>query len=203
MWVIPLASERNKAICPDLRSPPPMKMSMKMPTKIGFPCCLLPPAFCCFNRSARQLKKVGRRIGAIALLLLTSCTATARPDDTINLKLYQQWQLQPGDVINGFSVVAGLGDISIALNGKSVYAPFDGRAQKDQRSCVIFSSPDVPAYLFRLCGVANLHLGVCNQGDVLGNAAILHFATLRKQPDGTWAIVEPSKPILERILAKS
>jgi hypothetical protein len=147
--------------------------------------------------------RAGTVIAAIALLLTTACSQTPSPEDTINLKLYQDWQLQPGDVINGFAIVAGLGDISVALNGKSVYAPFTGRAQKDQQSCLIFSSPDVPAYLFRLCGVANLHLGACNQGDVLGNAATLHFATLRKQPNGTWAIVEPSKPILERILTKT
>ncbi|NJP10842.1 MAG: hypothetical protein HC866_16335 [Leptolyngbyaceae cyanobacterium RU_5_1] len=139
---------------------------------------------------------------AIALLL-AGCIRSSDAENTITLKLYQNWQLQAGDSIGGYSVVAGLGDISVALNGKSVYAPFDGRAQKDQRNCLIFSSPDVPAYLFRLCGVANLRLGSCSQGDILGNAAIVHIAALRKQPEGTWAIVEPSKPIIERIVSKS
>jgi hypothetical protein len=142
-------------------------------------------------------------LGAIALFALTSCSISASPDEKIDLKLYQTWQLKPGDSIDGNTVVAGLGDISIELNGKSIYAPFNGRAQQDQRSCLIFSSPDVPAYLFRLCGVSNLQLGSRNQGDSLGTASTLHFATLRKQPNGTWAIVEPSKPVIERVLTKS
>lgn len=138
-----------------------------------------------------------------SLLLLTGCSTSPNSTDIIDLKLYQQWQLQPGDAIKGYSVVGSLGDISIALNGQSVYAPFDGRVQKDQRNCLIFSSPDVPAYLFRLCGVQDAQLGIHNQGDRIGFASTVYIATLRKQPNGTWAIVEPSKPILERIVSKS
>ncbi|WP_233744792.1 hypothetical protein [Leptodesmis sichuanensis] len=139
----------------------------------------------------------------VSLLLLTGCSTSPNSTDTIDLKLYQQWQLQPGDAIKGFSVVGSLGDIAIALNGQSVYAPFAGRVQKDRRNCLIFSSPDVPAYLFRLCGVQDVQLGSHNQGDRIGSASTIYIATLRKQPDGTWAIVEPSKPILERIVSKS
>jgi hypothetical protein len=138
----------------------------------------------------------------LVLFALTACDRAANPDETINLKLYQQWQLQPGDKIAGYPVVSGLGDISIELNGKSVYAPFDGQTQKDQHNCLIFSSTDVPAYLFRLCGITQSRLGASSQGETIGSGAILHFATLRKQPDGTWAIVEPSKPVIERILTK-
>jgi len=139
----------------------------------------------------------------LAVVLLAGCDRGSNSNDTIDLKLYQKWQLQPGDSIGGYSVVSGLGDISIALNGKSVYSPFNGRSQKDPRNCLIFSSPDVPAYLFRLCGLSDLRLGQTNQGDALGNGSLVQVATLRKQPDGTWAIVEPSKPIIERILSKS
>ncbi len=155
-----------------------------------------------FAARARSLIQLAT---AITLLtgLLTGCDRSSNTNHIINLKLYQSWQLQAGDSIGGYSVVAGLGDISILLNGKPVYAPFDGQAQKDERSCLIFSSPDVPAYLFRLCGVTNQRLGACNQGETLGSAAILHVATLRKQPNGTWAIVEPSKPIIDRILTRS
>lgn len=137
-----------------------------------------------------------------SLLFLAGCSTSPNSNDLIDLKLYQQWQLQPGSVIKGYSVVGGLGDIAIALNGQPVYAPFDGRVQKDPRNCLIFSSPDVPAYLFRLCGVQNGQLGIHNQGDRIGSASTVYIATLRKQPDGTWAIVEPSQPILERILSK-
>ncbi len=153
---------------------------------------------------ARSLLGFAKGAGlALALLLLSACDRAPNPTEIINLNIYQKWQLQPGDNVAGFPVVSGLGDVSIELNGKSVYAPFEGQAQKDQRNCLIFSSADVPAYLFRLCGISNPRLGNSNPGDSLGSGAVLHFATLRKQPDGTWAIVEPSKTMIERILTKS
>lgn len=158
-------------------------------------------ANCGIARSPIRFAKVAGL--ALALLMLSACDRASQTPETINLNIYQKWQLQPGDKIAGFPVVSGLGDVSIELNGKSVYAPFEGQAQKDQRNCLIFSSADVPAYLFRLCGISNPRLGDSNQGDSLGSGAVLHFATLRKQPDGTWAIVEPSKPMIERILTKS
>jgi hypothetical protein len=142
--------------------------------------------------------------GGLAIALtLAGCQRPPQPDETIRLQLYQQWQVQPGDILNGVAVIGGLGDIGLSLNGQSVYAPFAGRAQKDPRNCLIFSTPDVPAYLFRLCGLSDLRLGTRNQGEALGTATILHVATLRKQPNGTWAIVEPSKPIIERFLTRS
>jgi hypothetical protein len=60
----------------------------------------------------------------------------------------------------------------------------------------------VPAYLFRLCGLNKPHLGAVSQGDVIGSGKLLLFAALRKQPNGTWAIVEPAKGILERTLKR-
>jgi len=144
------------------------------------------------------------RFVAIGLsLLLSSCNQVNDADNTIKLNVYQKWQLQAGSEVKGFKVLAGLGDIAIALDGKSVYAPFDGKAQKDQRECLVYLTPDVPAYLFRLCGLSNLRLGDRRQGDEIGSGSTLYFSTLRKQPDGTWAIVEPSKPIIEKILSKS
>lgn len=141
----------------------------------------------------------GLGLGCLGFLLV-SCQQAEPP--RIDLRLYQTWQLQPGDTLGGFVVVGSLGDISIDLHGDAVYAPFRGLAQLDKRNCLIFSTPDVPAYLFRLCGLSNPQLGNRNMGDVLGHASIVHIATLRKQPEGTWAIVEPSKPTLERFLAK-
>lgn len=149
-----------------------------------------------------RLVSVVSRLVAIAGLLI-GCQQPPSAEDTIDVKLYQQWQLQPGDTLRGVAVIGGLGDIGLSLNGKSVYAPFNGTAQRDPRNCLIFSTPDVPAYLFRLCGLNDLHLGARNQGDQLGRASTLHVATLRKQPNGTWAIVEPSKPIIERFLSPS
>ncbi|UBF27264.1 hypothetical protein K9N68_04680 [Kovacikia minuta CCNUW1] len=143
-----------------------------------------------------------RVVLGIALLLPVGCTPSAEETAPLDIKLYQTWELQPGDIIGEREVVGGLGDISIALNGNSVYAPFDGKTQFDKRRCLIFSSPDVPAYLFRLCGIDQPRLGKVNQGDVIGKGRLLEFAALRKQPNGTWAIVEPAKAILERTLSQ-
>ncbi|MGF1537031.1 MAG: hypothetical protein ACFB4J_11195 [Elainellaceae cyanobacterium] len=115
--------------------------------------------------------------------------------------IQQQWQLQPGTVIAERQVVGGLGDISIALNGGSVYAPFGGSLQPDGQGCAIFSSPDLPAYLARLCGLRRMRSGNLQAGDRIGSGQMLHFAALRKQPDGTWAMVEPSRDLLSRFLS--
>lgn len=154
---------------------------------------------------ARQLLGVRGALlwcGVLLVMLLTGCTRPSESEPPLEIRLYQSWELQPGDTIAGRSVIGGLGDISIALNDNPIYAPFDGRTQRDTRNCVIFSSPDVPAYLFRLCGLSDPRLGLLSQGDVIGRGTTLQFAALRKQPNGTWAIVEPSKRMLERTLKK-
>jgi len=138
-------------------------------------------------------------MSALVALLMGGCTSVAKTEATLDLQLLQRWELQPGDTLSGYSVLGGLGDISIALNGQAVYAPFDGKTQWDTRQCIIFSTPDVPAYLFRLCGLKEPKLGAIAQGEPIGTAAILQFATLRKQAD-KWAMVEPSKTILQRTL---
>ncbi|KAM3095025.1 hypothetical protein ACKFKF_25955 [Phormidesmis sp. 146-12] len=134
------------------------------------------------------------------LTLLGGCGAPQSNEPPIDVTLYQKWELQPGDTIATYKVTGGLGDISIDLNHNRVYAPFDGKAQIDKRGCVIFSTPNVPAYLFRLCGISSPKLGLLRQGEAIGSGDILQFAALRKQPDGKWAIVEPAKDILERTL---
>lgn len=140
---------------------------------------------------------------SLALALLSfGCSRAPSADIAPAIKLYQTWELQPGDTIGDRTVLGGLGDISLDLDGNSVYAPFDGRTQVDKHRCLIFSSPDVPAYLFRLCGLNKPHLGSVSQGTALGSGDLLQFAALRKQPNGTWAIVEPAKAILERTLKK-
>ena len=139
----------------------------------------------------------------LTLIGLASCGRDPAPEPPLDIRVFQSWELQPGDSIKGYAVLGGLGDISIAVNGQSVYAPFSGTARRDPRSCLLFASPDVPAYLFRFCGLNDPQYGAREQGDTLGKATNLQFAALRKQADGTWAIVEPSKQILERTLAKS
>jgi hypothetical protein len=116
------------------------------------------------------------------------------------LQIQQNWQLQPGSEIAGHRILGGLGDVSIALNGDKVYAPFAGKVEPHQDDCVVFSSPEVPAYLLRLCGVRRPKLGQVEQGEAIASAKSLQFAALRRQPNGKWAMVEPSIDVLERTL---
>jgi hypothetical protein len=116
------------------------------------------------------------------------------------IEVQQQWVLQPGQTVASYEITGGLGDVSIALKGGLVRAPFDGEVQINNPKCVLFSSPEVPAYLFRFCGLIHPNLGLLKAGQSIGSGEYLQFAALRKQPDGTWTIVEPSQEILERSL---
>jgi hypothetical protein len=118
------------------------------------------------------------------------------------IMVQQTWELETGQQVSGFRVVASLGDISIDTSGHRIYAPFAGEVERSAlaRDCFFFSSPEVPAYLFRYCGLRRPRLGSIRLGHAMGSARILHFSTLRRQPDGTWAIVEPSRHVLERSL---
>lgn len=135
--------------------------------------------------------------------MLTSCReeAVASPR---SIAVEQAWELDLGDVIEGFQVVASLGDVSVHVKGARIRAPFDGEVQlsADGENCIFFSSPEVPAYLFRFCGVRRAQIGVVEEGQSLGVADYLHFATMRRQPEGTWTIVEPSTSVLERSLQR-
>lgn len=144
----------------------------------------------------------GRYVGlcsCVAGLLLGGCRdpAIATPRQVM---IQQSWELAPGDMIEGFVVAAGLGDISLQMNGARVRAPFSGEMElsASNNQCVFFSSPEVPAYLFRYCGLQRPRLGVVEAGQIIGRSQLLHFATLRRQPEGTWVIVEPSKNVLEQ-----
>ncbi|MBW4525698.1 MAG: hypothetical protein KME18_10945 [Phormidium tanganyikae FI6-MK23] len=142
------------------------------------------------------------KVGFVLLFsLLSSCAASPHTGNTIpEPKLYQSWQLKPGDKIAGAKVIGGLGDISIALEGQSVHAPSDGNAYIDHRGCVYFAGADTPAYLFRLCGLEAPKLGALKAGDAIATGKILQFATLLKQSDDSWALVEPDKSLLQRTL---
>jgi hypothetical protein len=120
------------------------------------------------------------------------------------LNLQQQWELEPGDTIAGHQIIGGLGDISIDLSGDRLYAPFSGEVEPTPLpQCIIYSTPEVPAYLFRFCGLRNPRLGRLKAGQPIGRGPYVQFATLRRQPEGTWIIVEPSTSILEQALNPS
>lgn len=139
-------------------------------------------------------------LGAIA----PSCQPRQATPPPRHIPIQQTWELEPGDEVGGYEVIGSLGDVSIELNGGAVRAPFAGDVEAiTQHNCIVFSSPEVPAYLFRLCGLRNPHLGSVAMGSVIGKGDYLHFATLRRQPDGLWAIVEPSTGVLERALGST
>ena len=141
-------------------------------------------------------------IGTVVLCaLISSCAKQSTPQPrTITLK--QQWELNPGDEISGSLVSGSLGDISLVLNrGSRVTAPFDGLIEPTElEGCDFYSTPEIPAYLFRLCGLSQVDYGQVKSGRSLGKGSHISFATLRKQPDGTWIIVEPARGVLEKAI---
>jgi hypothetical protein len=139
----------------------------------------------------------------LPMALLGGCSDAPPPPTPLKIALYQDWQLQPGDQLEGFKVLGGLGDISIDLQGKSVYAPYAGEAQADRQGCVFLNMPEVPAYLLRLCGLTSPRLGPLRKGEPIGAGTTLQVATLRQHPSGKWAIVEPDSTLLRHTLKPS
>lgn len=140
-------------------------------------------------------------LSVVAASLGCSDPSPSLPPRTFNL--YQDWALQPGDKLAGYEVHSSLGDVTIDLGGNRLYMPFDGQVQQaagNEDRCIVVSSPDVPAYLFRLCGVTQAQIGDRRQGDAIGRGAIVAFAAMRRQADGTWAMVEPAKDFIAQFL---
>lgn len=141
-------------------------------------------------------------VSAIALLnLLGGCAGSSIPQPKA-ITLKQQWVLNPGDRIAGSLVSGSLGDISLSLEkGVQVKAPFDGLLEPSELDgCDFYSTPEIPAYLFRLCGLKHVAYGKIQVGKQMGKGSYVSFATLRKQPDGTWIIVEPARGVLEKAI---
>ena len=143
-----------------------------------------------------------KAIGTVLLLGLGSCSLTQAKVPPRNIPIHQEWALQPGNQVGGFEVVGSLGDVSIDLDGSQVKAPFNGKVQPAEHGCLAFTSPEIPAYLFRLCGVTRPRLGGVEAGQTIGRGDVLQFAAMRRQPDGTWAMVEPAVDVLERTVGK-
>jgi hypothetical protein len=130
------------------------------------------------------------------------------PDQTITINISQDWQLHPGDTIAGHHVAGGLGDISIELKsggrlnlgGTAVYAPFAGKVRIDQRQCLYYSAAAMPNQMLRLCGLRSRRLGSVAAAQPIGHGTTLQLATLRQQPNRKWAIVEPDKTLIEKLL---
>jgi hypothetical protein len=139
---------------------------------------------------------------ALSLVIgLVGCSTLAPPVPR-QIVLKQTWEIESGDRVAGLIVTGSLGDISVQMGGARLRAPFDGQVELASQGyrCIYFSAAEVPAYLFRYCGVRRPRLGAIQTGAVMGRGRIVHFATLRRQPDGAWALVEPSDRVLERSL---
>ncbi len=153
-----------------------------------------------------SLRRLSQRLvlGLVLLVLssgLGSCGGTA-PAVPRQIVLKQSWEIESGDRVAGQLVTGSLGDISVRLEGIRLRAPFSGQVELASKGfhCIYFSTPEVPAYLFRYCGVRQPRLGSVQAGEAIGRSGNIHFATLRRLPDGAWAIVEPSDRVLERSL---
>lgn len=137
-------------------------------------------------------------VGGGLLTLLTACQAGPPPPRTITIQ--QTWDLQIGNQVSDYRISSGLGDITLELGGDPVQMPFAGKIQPMDEHCVAFTSPEVPAYLFRLCGINRPSLGQHPKGHTIGRASQLVFAAFRKEPDGTWALIEPATDLIAQFL---
>jgi hypothetical protein len=157
------------------------------------------------SRLATLPHSLGRLLLSLGLgLLMVTLSGCGRltPMAPRQIVLKQAWEIESGDRVAGQLVTGSLGDISLRLQGARLRAPFTGQVELAAKgfNCIYFSSPEVPAYLFRYCGVSQPRVGPVEAGTVMGRGRYIHFATLRRQPDGSWAMVEPSDRVLERSL---
>jgi len=148
------------------------------------------------------LRRLGRCALAVGVMVMVAGCGARPGGAPRRIVLQQTWELEAGEQLAGHLVMAGLGDVSVQLRHRVVRAPFAGQVERAATGvdCVYFSTPEVPAYLFRYCGLSRPRLGDVAAGTVIGRGTQAHFATLRRQPDGTWAIVEPSASVLEKSL---
>lgn len=148
------------------------------------------------------LSYIARRMGPVVsgALLVAACQSSPPPPR--NIAIQQTWELQVGNQLGDYRISSGLGDITLELAGNPVQMPFDGKVQSMDDHCVAITSPEVPAYLFRLCGISRPSLGQKSQGHTLGRAEQLVFATFRKEPDGTWVLIEPATDLIAQFLTE-
>ena len=138
-------------------------------------------------------------LGGLLSLLVACQSGTPTPR---SITIQQTWELQVGNRVGDYRISSGLGDITLDLGGDPVKMPFTGKTQPMDDHCIAVTSPEVPAYLFRLCGISRPNLGQRSQGHTIGRAERLVFAAFRKEPDGTWALIEPVTELIEQFLTE-
>jgi len=143
----------------------------------------------------------------------TAPDATAEPSRLREVKVQQSWGVQIGDAIGTASVLGSLGDVSLDHRGR-VFAPVDGWVEGNfvtivgdellpsQPGCVLFSSPQLPSYLMKTCGLVRRYLGAVKAGDPIGRSGgQVHVSLLSQRQaaaegDAEWVYVSPSPEFL-------
>lgn len=132
------------------------------------------------------------------------------------IEIQKVWGIEAGKVIAGQRVIGGLGDISLEFKG-IVKAPLTGYVEGEfvlvteedliegTRDCIIFSSPQMPAYLLKICGLTRRNLGSIDRGSPIGETGgKLHISLLsfRKVAHQTnkWIYVSPSETLIEQLV---
>jgi hypothetical protein len=136
------------------------------------------------------------------------------------VKVQQSWGLQIGDAIGTATVVGSLGDVSLSHRGR-VFAPVDGWVEGDfvtivgdellpsEPDCVLFSSPQLPSYLMKACGLVQRYLGAVEAGQPIGRTGgALHVSLLSRRRDqaansdaeAEWVYVSPSPEFLAQAI---
>ena len=136
----------------------------------------------------------------LALFLGYETYRKIHPTRFTSVEIEQAWALEPGDRLGNYRVSSGLGDVVIELAGAPLYMPMAGEIQPISPTCSLFASPELPAYRLRLCGLKRTKSGPLSQGAVLGRGDRVALALLRRQPQGTWVMVEPATNMLEQFL---
>lgn len=187
---------------------------------LGSPHCTLPKAAIrsgtITDREAYPLRDNTRVILAYESGKYIGFKRDPMPSSSVSRKeieLKRTWGLQTGESIVGHDIVGGLGGLSIEIK-QAIYAPTDGfvyghfalisngSLTKSQSNCILFSSPQMPAYLLQLCGLVQRNLGAVKRGQPIGKTAgYLHVALLRQ--DNQWVFVSPAKELLKRLLRRS
>ncbi len=145
-------------------------------------------------------KRILQIASGALVTLLTACQSGPPPPRTITIQ--QTWKLQVGNQVGDYRISSGLGDITLELSGNPVRMPFDGKVQPMDDHCLALTSPEVPGYLFRLCDINRPNLGQHSQDHTIGRAERLVFAAFRKEPDGTWALIEPATDLIKQFLTE-
>ncbi|MGK7902443.1 MAG: hypothetical protein AB4352_13695 [Hormoscilla sp.] len=132
------------------------------------------------------------------------------------IEVEKVWGIEAGKVIAGQRVIGGLGDISLEFKG-IVKAPLTGYVEgkfvlvteedliEGTKDCIIFYSPQMPAYLLKICGLTRRNLGPVDRGSPIGETGgKLHISLLsfRKVADQTnkWIYVSPSETLIEQLV---